>query len=119
MLYLLCVMHDGLTQDVDGTHVSELPVSKQPVNCFGGFPSWNTPKYCTHQRLQDSKYKQVDPSTKGLSSRISLIAQETPGWEGGAVPSDNIPTVCRRPLVGQRPQFHDIAQIRTNFQASE
>ena len=39
VLYLLCVMHDGFTQDVDGTQVSELPVSKQPVNCFGGFPS--------------------------------------------------------------------------------
>ena len=39
MLYLLWVMHEGLTQDVEGTHVSELPVSKQPVNCFGGVPS--------------------------------------------------------------------------------
>ena len=43
-------MQDGLTQDVDGTQVSELPVSKQPVNCLAGFPSWNTPKYCSHSK---------------------------------------------------------------------
>lgn len=40
-------MQEGLTQEVEGTQVSELPVSKQPVNCFGGVPSWKTPKYCT------------------------------------------------------------------------
>ena len=45
-LYLLCVRHEGFTQDVDGTQVSELPVSKQPVNCFDGDPRLNTPKYC-------------------------------------------------------------------------
>ena len=27
----------------DGSHVSELPVSKHPVNCLGGVPSWNSP----------------------------------------------------------------------------
>ena len=60
MLYLSWVMQDGLTQDVDGTQVSELPVSKHPVNCFGGVPSWNTPKYCahTHEGLPYSIYKQ-------------------------------------------------------------
>ena len=46
-LYLLCVRHEGFTHDVDGTQVSELPVSKQPVNCVAGVPNWNTPKYCT------------------------------------------------------------------------
>ncbi len=59
VLYLLCVMHDGFTQDVDGTQVSELPVSKQPVNCLGGFPSWNTPKYCTNKRLQEMISKKL------------------------------------------------------------
>lgn len=54
VLYLLCVMQDGLTQDVEGTHVSELPVSKQPVNCLGGVPSWNTPKYCRLKRGQST-----------------------------------------------------------------
>lgn len=66
VLYLLWVMQEGLTQDVDGTQVSELPVSKQPVNCLGGVPSWNTPKYCkgtdaqyyvkskTHGTMQDT-----------------------------------------------------------------
>ncbi len=54
VLYLLCVMQDGLTQDVEGTHVSELPVSKQPVNCLGGFPSSNTPKYCAQKKPQTS-----------------------------------------------------------------
>ena len=52
VLYLSWVMQDGLTQDVDGTQVSELPVSKQPVNCFGGVPSSNTPKYCMHRKGQ-------------------------------------------------------------------
>ncbi len=66
VLYLLWVIQDGFTQDVDGTQVSELPVSKQPVNCFGGFPSWKTPKYCTHKRLQVNGY-QEKKLTKGKS----------------------------------------------------
>ena len=49
VLYLLCVRQEGFTQDVEGTQVSELPVSKQPVNCLGGVPSWKTPKYCGQQ----------------------------------------------------------------------
>lgn len=57
LLYRLWVRQDGFTHDVDGTHVSELPVSKQPVNCFGGLPSWNTPKYCTHKREKFSKQR--------------------------------------------------------------
>ena len=33
----------GSKQPLDGSQVSELPVSKQPVNCFGGVPSRNSP----------------------------------------------------------------------------
>ena len=28
---------------IDGSHVSELPVSKHPVNCLEGVPRWNSP----------------------------------------------------------------------------
>ena len=54
VLYLLWVRQEGFTQDVDGTHVSELPVSKQPVNCLGGVPIWNTPKYCRDQHTHST-----------------------------------------------------------------
>ena len=33
----------GSMHPTDGSHVSELPVSKQPVNCLGGVPRWNSP----------------------------------------------------------------------------
>lgn len=32
------VWHEGSRHATDGTQVSELPVSKQPVNCLGGEP---------------------------------------------------------------------------------
>jgi hypothetical protein len=38
-----CVMHAGLVHAADGTHVSEEPVSKQPVYCWGGEPSSKMP----------------------------------------------------------------------------
>ena len=66
LLYLLWVIQDGLTQDVDGTQVSELPVSKQPVNCLAGFPSWNTPKYCSH--IKDSAHYQLSDLHNGAHS---------------------------------------------------
>jgi hypothetical protein len=36
-------MHAGLVHAADGTHVSEEPVSKQPVYCWGGEPSSKMP----------------------------------------------------------------------------
>jgi hypothetical protein len=54
LLYRSCVRHEGLMHDVEGTQVSELPVSKHPVNCFGGVPIWNTPKYCTSTKFNES-----------------------------------------------------------------
>ncbi len=42
----VCVRHAAEVHREDGTHVSELPVSKQPVNATGGVPTLNTPKYC-------------------------------------------------------------------------
>ena len=74
LLYLLWVMQDGLTQDVDGTQVSELPVSKQPVNCLAGFPSWNTPKYCNHSK--QSAHHQIFKLHHGASGSAGHF---TPG----------------------------------------
>ena len=33
----------GSMQPTEGSQVSELPVSKHPVNCLGGVPRWNSP----------------------------------------------------------------------------
>ena len=33
----------GSMQPTAGSQVSELPVSKHPVNCLGGVPRWNSP----------------------------------------------------------------------------
>ena len=37
-LNLSCVTQAGSRQELAGSQVSELPVSKQPVNCLGGVP---------------------------------------------------------------------------------
>ena len=38
-----CEVQDGSKHDEAGSQVSELPVSKQPVNCLGGVPMKNSP----------------------------------------------------------------------------
>jgi len=50
----VCVRHAAELHREDGTHVSELPVSKQPVNATGGVPTLNTPKYCARARARVS-----------------------------------------------------------------
>ncbi len=48
----VCVRQAASAHCEEGTQVSALPVSKQPVKATGGVPSLNTPKYCVRRSEQ-------------------------------------------------------------------